>query len=208
MDPIYTHHTLTIASFIGSVAFALSGFFVGARKKLDVMGIAMLAFLTANGGGIIRDLLIGKPPVILTSMEPFWITAVVVATALIFRLHWLADLEKRWFFVVCDGVGLVAFAITGSLIGIEQNVHFFGVLTLALLTATGGGIIRDLLVNEVPELLHGGFYGSIALLLGGAIYGLHIMGWISPLSLLLLFGTALATRLIAYRQAWRLPRVK
>ena len=79
-------------------------------------------------------------------------------------------------------------------------------LVLSLLTATGGSIVRDLLVNEVPEVLHGGFYGTIALLLGAAIYGLYLGGWVNPISLLTLFGIALALRLLAYHRQWRLPK--
>ncbi len=208
MQSIYYIQTLYIASFVGSVAFALSGFLVGTRKHLDVMGIFILAFLTANGGGVVRDLLVGRAPSMLISTEPFWLTAGVVCLATIFKLQRLAGLERRWIFVVCDGVGLVAFGVTGALIGLEEQVHFFGVLTLSLLTATGGGIIRDLLVNEVPEVLHGDFYGSIALLLGAALYVLNMFGWINPGSILSVFAGAFAMRIFAYKQKWRLPKIK
>ncbi len=207
MEITFYLQMLAVASFVGSVAFAVSGFLVGARKGLDVMGIFILAFLTANGGGVIRDLLVARSPAILYSMEPFWVTGGVMLLASACRLQRLAGLERRWFFVISDGIGLVAFGITGALIGIEAGVHFFAVLVLSLLTATGGGIVRDLLVNEVPEVLHGGFYGTIALLLGAAIYGLHLGGWVTPISLITVFALALALRLIAYHRQWRLPKV-
>ncbi len=199
---------LYIASFVGSIAFALSGFLVGARKKLDIMGIFILAILTANGGGVVRDLLVDRPPSLLQSTEPFWLTAGVVILAWFFKLQRLAGLENRWLFIICDAVGLVAFGITGALIGLEENVHFFGVLTLSLLTATGGGIIRDLLVNEVPEVLHGGFYGSVALLLASAIYLLQLAQWVNPVSILIAFSLALAIRLLAYHKKWHLPKAE
>jgi len=208
LEPSFYLQVLTVASFVGSVAFAISGFLVGARKGLDVMGIFILAFLTANGGGVIRDLLVDRPPAVLFTMTPFWVTGGVMLLAIVFKLQRLAGLERRWFFIVSDGVGLVAFGITGALIGIDAGVHFFGVLVLALLTATGGGMVRDLLVNEVPEVLHGGFYGSIALLLGAIIYLLHWAGWVNPLSLVAVFGVALAVRMIAYLRHWRLAKVQ
>jgi len=208
LEPSFYLQVLTVASFVGSVAFAISGFLVGARKGLDVMGIFILAFLTANGGGVIRDLLVDRPPAVLFTMTPFWVTGGVMLLAIVFKLQRLAGLERRWFFIVSDGVGLVAFGITGALIGIDAGVHFFGVLVLALLTATGGGMARDLLVNEVPEVLHGGFYGSIALLLGAIIYLLHWAGWVNPLSLVAVFGVALAVRMIAYLRHWRLAKVQ
>lgn len=206
MDAIYYEQTHYIASLIGAVAFAISGFLLGARRQLDIMGIFILAFLTANGGGLIRDVMVGRQPAILINTEPFWITALVIVGGLLLRLHQLPNLERRWAFVVCDGVGLAAFGITGALVGIEENVHFFGVLTLSLLTATGGGMIRDLLVNEVPEVLYGGFYGSIALLLGGTIYALNEYGWMNPATLLAAFCCALVMRIVAYRGEWRLPK--
>ena len=73
------------------------------------------------------------------------------------------------------------------MIGIEKGLHFFGVVTLSFLTATGGGIARDMLVNEVPLVLHGDFYGSVAILLGVAIYLFHSAGLMNPVSLSMVF---------------------
>lgn len=207
MSEIYYTQTIYIASLIGGVAFALSGYLVGVRGKLDIMGIFILAFLTANGGGVLRDLLVGREPSVLKDMEPFWLVAGVVALAVLLRFHRFDDLEKSWIFVVCDSAGLVASAVTGALVGIEENIHFFGVLTLALLTATGGGIIRDMLVNRVPEVLHGGFYGSVALLLAGCLYMFNISGFLSPISIFSAFALAFAIRLVAYRRNWHLPKL-
>jgi uncharacterized membrane protein YeiH len=207
MGEIVQAEVMHVAAMVGGVAFALSGFLVGARKNLDIMGIFILAFLTANGGGLIRDLLVDRPPAILGSMEPFWIAAGVTGLSLLFRVHKLETVEKRWFFIVCDAVGLVAFSITGSLIAIEEQVHFFGFLTLSFLTATGGGILRDLLVGNIPEILHSGFYGSIAILLSVAIYAVYFSGLLNPYSLLLMFPAFLSLRLIAYHYAWRLPKI-
>lgn len=198
---------VTAASMIGGAAFALSGYLAGARKKLDLMGIFIVAFLTANGGGVLRDVLIGRPPVILHSTESFWLTACVVTFAALLRMQRFDHLEKSWFFVVSDSIGLVAFGITGALVAIEGNLHFFGVLTLALLTATGGGIIRDVLTNTVPEVLHSGFYGSVALILAIALYALHTTALLTPLSIPLVFTAALILRLIAYWKNWQLPKI-
>lgn len=199
-------HAIQVAGVVGSIAFAASGFMVGARKKLDLMGILILAFLTANGGGVLRDLLTGQKPVIMKSAEPFWIVGLTVALCLAFRLQKRSGLERSWIFVCSDGVGLVAFGITGAMTGITLGAHFFGVLTLSLLTAVGGGIIRDLLVNEVPEVLHGGFYGSVALLLGCALFALHVAGWMNPVTILAVFAAGLALRFVAYRYKWSLPK--
>lgn len=202
-------HALVVhaASVIGGVAFALSGYLVGWRKQLDLMGIFIVAFLTANGGGIIRDVLLGRQPAILLSTEPFWLTACVVLAASLLKLQHWTNLERRWLFVVSDGIGLVAFGITGAVIALEAQLHFFGILMLSLLTATGGGIIRDILVNELPEVLHTGFYGSVALLIALALYTLNHVGLLSPAFTLVVFALGLLVRLVAYHRQWQLPKL-
>lgn len=196
-----------IAVIIGGLAFALSGVLVGIRKDLDVMGVFILAFLTANGGGVLRDLLIDRQPAVLASLTPLWITSAVVAGAWLLKIQRGTTLERTWFFVISDGVGLVAFSISGGLAGIEEGLHFFGVITLAFLTATGGGIVRDLLVNEVPLVLRADFYGSVALLLGVAVYVLHLADAVNLLTLTVLFAAGLILRLTAYKYKWQLPKL-
>ena len=97
-----------------AIAFALSGFMAAARKKLDVMGIFILAFLTANGGGVVRDLLVGRTPAIMHSMLPFWLAAGTMMLAMAFRLQDRASMEHNQIFIISDSVGLVAFGITGA----------------------------------------------------------------------------------------------
>lgn len=207
MEEAVQNQMMFIASITGAIAFALSGFLVGAKKNRDIMGIFILAFLTANGGGVIRDVLVDRPIGILQSTVPFWIAAGVRLGAWLLKLQKLQTIENQWFFVVCDAIGLVAFGITGALISIEAQIHFFGLLTLSFLTATGGGILRDMLVNNIPEVLHSGFYGSVAILLGGVIFFLHSALLLNPLSLTCVFAGALALRLVAYRYGWKLPKL-
>ena len=195
------------ASTIGGIAFALSGYLAATRKELDLMGIFIVAFLTANGGGVLRDLLINHPPVLLHSTQPFWLTTCVVIFAALFKLQRLDYLEKSWFFVVSDGIGVVAVGITGALVAIEENLHVFAVVTLALLTAVGGGIIRDILTNKVPLVLHSGFNGSVTLILAVILYGLHQIAQLTPLSIILVFTAALILRLIAHWRNWTLPKI-
>ena len=206
MEDVAQAQIMYIAATVGGIAFALSGFLVGARKNLDIMGIFILSFLAANGGGLIRDLLVDRSPVILLDNEPFLLTAGVVLVAGVCRLHRFAALEKSWLFVVCDAVGLVAFGITGALVAVDVKSHFFGFMTLSFLTATGGGILRDMLAGNVPEVMHSGFYGSVAILLGAAIFALHAGGLLNPFTLLCVFACALSLRLVAYRYGWKLPK--
>ncbi|MFW0776502.1 MAG: trimeric intracellular cation channel family protein [Rickettsiales bacterium] len=206
MEDAIQNQIMYLASTIGGVAFALSGYLIGARKNLDIMGVFILAFLTANGGGILRDLLVDRTPVILLSTQPFWLATTVTLTAWLFKIQRLETIDRRWFFVICDAIGLVAFGITGALVAIEEQVHFFSFLTLSFLTATGGGMLRDLLVGNVPEVLHSGFYGSIAIFLSFSMYFLHIEQALNPITLLAVFIFSITLRLVAYRFKWRLPK--
>lgn len=194
-----------IASLIGTVAFALSGYLLGIRKELDIMGLFILAMLTACGGGALRDVLVGETPRVLQNINAFLWVGGTVALAMLTRIHRFPGLERRWIFIISDSVGLVAFAITGALVGVEHQLHLFGVMTLAFLTATGGGILRDMLVNDVPELLGSGFYGSVALIIGAGVWGLALYGWLHPTSLIVLFIAGLTLRLIAHWRGWHLP---
>lgn len=207
MDVVAETHAMNIASLVGGIAFAFSGFLVGARHKLDWMGLFILAFLTANGGGILRDVLTDRPLTILLSNEPFLIAVSVSLLGVIFKLHRKQAIENRWFFVCADAVGLVAFALMGSLVALEIKAPFFGFVTLAFLTAAGGGILRDILVNQVPDVLHSGFYGSIAILVAVAIYLLNMAEFVNSFSLLAVFAAGLLLRLFAFHHNWTLPKL-
>lgn len=126
MDASDLYH---FSSIVGSVAFALSGLLVGARNRLDLMGLSVLAFVTANGGGVLRDLLISRPPALIQDAEPFIISGGAVLLAAFLRLHRKPYFEERWYFLFCDSLGLVAFSLTGALIGLQVQAHCFGVLT-------------------------------------------------------------------------------
>jgi uncharacterized membrane protein YeiH len=195
------------SSFIGTVAFALSGFLMGVRSRLDIMGIFIVSALPAAGGGVVRDVLVGRVPNLLVNIEPVLLITGTILVAFLFKLHQKADLERKMLFVVSDSLGLVAFSISGALVGIEAGLSVFGVIILAFITAVGGGIIRDVLVNNVPMILRGGFYGSVAVLVAATLYFLNIAGYNNLFTSLGLLIYGLTLRLLAYFRHWELPRV-
>lgn len=197
-----------LASWIGGIAFALSGFLVGARKDLDVMGIFILAFLTGNGGGIMRDVFIGRVPSAITDFSAIFLVVLAFIAGVCLLRFTNIDVEKRRLFIICDSLGLVAFALTGTLAGIDAGLNIIGVMVLSFLTATGGGIVRDVLVNEVPAVFRSEFYGSVAVLLALIVYGLHEYGHDSDGAIATVFAFALCLRLIAHKMGWHLPRLK
>ena len=198
---------LLIAEYLGIAAFALSGYYIGVREKLDLLGIYLSAFLTALGGGIIRDLLADRAPISLTDPLPT-LTVLAVTTLLIARrVHRQSAIYSKTLFVFVDAMGMVSFAISGALVALEAGFNAAGITLLAFSTAVGGGILRDVLINKVPYVLHGGFYGIIAIGIGLAVWLLHLLGWDNSLLLTLLFLGGVTLRMIAYRRRWALPRL-
>lgn len=197
---------LSIANIIGSSAFALTGFMIGVKKRLDWVGIFTLAMLTANGGGVTRDLLVGRTPSLMKTPWPFITIILTLVMASIFRIHHRLDkIEQNLIFVSTDAIGLVAFSLTGSLVGIAYDFSIFGVITLAFTSAVGGGIIRDLMVNEIPFALQGEPYAAFALLIGIIIYCLNALQINYPALMLITCVFAGIMRVIAYKNHWKIP---
>jgi len=133
------------------------------------------------------------------------VVVAVLVVLIVFRLHTKASLENRFVFLLSDSIGLASFSITGSLIALEHHLNFTDVLALTFITAVGGGIARDVIINEVPFVFTTGFYGTIALIMGALMYLLDRLGLINgyALSLLLIVGTTL--RMVAYYKKWSIP---
>ncbi len=197
---------LELADIIGIISFALSGFLIATYYKLDILGVFISAFLTALGGGMIRDVIANKTPYVLNNYLPIILVSTTLFLAFIFKLHKTTNnLESKTWFIVSDAIGLVSFAITGSLIGIKADFNFLGVLMLAFLTAVGGGTIRDILINKIPFILVSEFYATIAIIVGLITYFLHLSNCISISTLTITFIFGVSLRLLAYYKKWSLP---
>ncbi|ADU65050.1 trimeric intracellular cation channel family protein [Desulfurispirillum indicum] len=197
----------TIADIIGICAFALAGFLVGVRKELDILGICIAAFLTALGGGIIRDTIVQTTPFAFREIYPFICIVSVIVLAIALKVHQRQNLDQNRLFIVADSIGLVAFSITGTLIALENNLNIFGVIFLAFLTATGGGIVRDALVNEIPFVLNADFYGSVAIITAMLILLADMLGVLDHTAIFIIGTLCLALRLFAYFRGWQLPKL-
>jgi len=152
---------------LGTIAFAISGVLVAMEKKLDLFGVFIIAFVTAVGGGTLRDMLIGSTPVgwMQNSTYVFVILG-TVAFAILFR-NYLKYFRKSLFLFDTIGIGLY------TMVGIEKglNVGLLPIMCIALgtMTASFGGVIRDILCNEIPVIFRKEIYAT-ACILGGASY--------------------------------------
>lgn len=198
---------LQLADFIGIISFALSGFLIAVHYKLDILGVLISSFLTALGGGMIRDVISNETPFIFTNTTPIILVVSTIFLSFIFKLHNINNIEGKTAFIVSDAIGLASFAITGSLIAIENNFNFLGVLILAFLTAVGGGTTRDILINKVPFILVSEFYATVAIIVGLIIYALNIFNIMNLFTLIIVFIFGVSLRLLAYYKKWNLPKL-
>ena len=198
---------LILVDILGIVAFAVSGFLVGTRNNLDVLGVVIAASLTALGGGIVRDTILSVTPFAFKTLYPATALFVVIFLAFIIKIHRFGSIEKRWLFVVTDTIGLVAFSITGALLAISAGYNFFGVIILSFITAMGGGVIRDILINQVPAVLISDFYGSISVIVSILLLLLHVSDLLNQTTILIVAIFSIALRLVAYKYKWELPKI-
>ncbi|PIT18449.1 hypothetical protein BGI32_00980 [Snodgrassella alvi] len=194
-----------LINIIGTVAFAVSGYLVGFRKRLDILGVVIVALLTAVGGGMMRDALVGHIPMIFKSNTALWTIFITLLLSWGFHLQYQRHRALAIWFVVADALGLAAFSLTGAQVGLALELNWFGVVTLAFVTAVGGGILRDILVNEVPIILRSDIYGTIAILLGLLLCLLDHWKMVTPWSINLLFISGVLSRLLAYHYNFTLP---
>jgi uncharacterized membrane protein YeiH len=196
-------HTLDL---IGIFVFAISGALLAVRKNFDVFGMAVLAEVTALGGGLFRDLVIGAvPPAAFTDLGYF--LTPLLATLLVFFLH--PQVERIQVAVnVFDAAGLGLFCVAGTIKAYEYGLGLTASAGLGLTTAVGGGVLRDVLANEVPSLLRWDrdLY-AVPAIVGSALVALCIRyDVLNPLTSSLAVITAFVLRLLAMRYHWRAPR--
>lgn len=196
------------ADILGIFAFALSGFLVGVRNNLDLLGLIIAASLTALGGGVVRDVLLGRTPFAFNEYYPAITVLTTIFLAFTLRLYRREQIERQWLFVISDSIGLVAFSITGALLAIEAEFNFFGVIILSFLTAVGGGVLRDVMINQVPSVLISDFYGSIALIVSIILISLSGFNALGTFGVAVTALIAITLRLLAYKNQWHLPKLR
>ncbi|HEY8443472.1 MAG TPA: trimeric intracellular cation channel family protein [Clostridia bacterium] len=195
---------LNAFEIIGTIAFAISGALIAIRKQLDLFGVIFLAVITAVGGGVFRDLLIGTtPPTAFRNPAACFIS---IATALLVFLLYnekLSKLEK--IVTISDALGLGVFTAIGCRTVLLHNVEgAFAVVFMGMCTGVGGGIIRDVLVNDIPFVLKKEIY-AVASIIGGLCYYLIRQYFSDVISLYVCCLVVFAIRLIAIRFNINLP---
>lgn len=196
----------TFINIGGTIAFAASGTLAAIRKQLDMFGIIVIAFVTSIGGGTIRDVLIGHLPVrwILDTT----IIAIIVGTAIITILlrKSIEKLDKTLTFF--DSLGLGFFTLRGIEAAIEQGLNMYTCIILGTITACFGGVIRDILLNEIPTLFHKEIYGTACIVGGFCYFGLIKTALPKDVIDLMVVGIIFGIRIVAVKYNVSLPTVK
>ena len=163
--------------------------------------------MTAFGGGVVRDLLTQREPFIFHENYPISIVLLTITLAYLLKLHKHTKLDDNIVFKLSDSIGLSTFAFTGAVVALEAHFNFAGVVFVSFLTAVGGGIIRDMMMNKIPFVLTNDFYGTVAILMGACVWALEVFNLRNNLSSSLLLILGVLLRLLAIKYKWKLPKL-
>ena len=193
-----------ILDLVGTAAFAASGAWVGVRKHMDLFGVLVLGTVTAVGDGTLRDLLLGDIPPFSMKDEYYIYIAIAVSVAVFANRNRFKAFEKPLLYF--DAIGLGTFVVIGSTKAIDFQLGPLGAVLMGVMTGTAGGVIRDLLANQVPLILRREIYASACIAGGMFLVLLEQLGTPRPAAALLAAGTVIGVRLLAIHYDWSLPR--
>lgn len=197
---------LVAVEVAGTLAFAVSGLIEATRRRMDIVGVVSVAFVSAFGGGTVRDLLLGRRPLFwVEHTEYVWLVlALTLVAPLVLRAarHHVTDRIM----VTADALGLGLFAISGTSLAAAAGMPPVVSLLMGAITAVFGGVLRDVLCNEIPQVFHDHVPYTLCALVGGALFLLlDAYGVQPPVSTLAGIAAATGLRMLAVARGWRIP---
>ncbi len=194
---------LSIIFMIAITGEAVSGALSAGRRNMDMFGVAFVAFITALGGGTVRDILLGNFPVVWTQHMIYIYLTIGAGIATMFIAHFVQRLRRM--FLLMDAMGLVAFTIIGCDVALKLGYDIPVVIMSGITTGIFGGILRDILCNSTPQVLREELYASVSILV--AVQYLLMLHFNVPVNIALIvaFVTGLSIRMLAIRYKWSLP---
>lgn len=203
---IYYPQIILYLDYFGTVAFAVTGAFKAIEQKSDLVGVVILSTIAGLSGGIIRDVLFGRFPPAALSDPTYFLLTICTGFILFFSYH---KLKKHWnVFLKCDAIGLGVFTIIGATMAYAIFGPNLLLITFAgLITATGGGILRDVFVNEIPLVFVRELYATASF--GGVII-FYVLVLLADPVIAAIAGIVTATgiRLLAMKYDWNLPKAR
>ncbi len=199
-----TVNLLYSLDLLGTAAFAASGALAGIRRDMDLFGVLMLGMVTAIGGGTVRDLLLGDTPPFIFKDETYFYLSIFVSLALFLFHHRLGILQLPLLYL--DALGLGTFVVIGTGKALDFQMGFIGSVMMGVMTATAGGMMRDILSSQVPLVLQKEVYASACLAGGTLLYLLHHTPLPTPWALIISALTVIVLRICAIHFNWSLPK--
>ena len=203
---LYVQNLLEI---IGILAFAISGMMAGFKRQMDIVGIAMVSGLTAFGGGPLRDILLDRRPLFWFE-HSYWLLVIIamVIVAVWFVRNKHVDYTLRMI-EVPDAVGLALFTILGIQVAAQQNLPWLVTILMGVISATFGGVLRDIVCGEKPQLFFDHKPYAVIAFLGGLLYvGLMTLTNVSYTSEVVTFAVIVFLRLFSLYRGWSLFKTK
>lgn len=194
---------MTFIYLVAIVAEAMSGALAAGRRNMDIFGVAVIAFVTALGGGTVRDVILGNFPIGWTQ-HPEYVGLVIGAGLLTTLIAPYMHKLKR-LFLALDAMGLVAFSLIGCDIALRLDYGVPVVIMAGMITGICGGVVRDVLCNQVPVVFQRELYASVSLVVCCLFLGLRALDVNHALNTALSFTVGLTLRMLAIRFGWRLP---
>lgn len=208
-------HIIFFLELIGTIAFAASGAMTGIRRDMDVFGVCVLGVITAVGGGMTRDVILGYVPGALTN--PVYVSVAVVASLavfglLLFQRNIFEETFGIWYnqiMLVMDSLGLGIFTVMGVMVGVDRGYegNLFLLAFLGTLTGVGGGLLRDVLAEQPPYILHRHIYACASVL--GAVCCVLVYRFAGRIPGVAVGSAAVVIiRFLAVHYRWNLPQIK
>ena len=199
-------HTLfALVDLLGTIAFGISGAVAATQRRLDLFGVYAVTYMTACGGGIVRDLCLGAVPPVGISDWRYVACSAFAATLTIWASPWVERIQYPVTFF--DSLGLGFFAVVGAHKALSYTANIEAAIVLGTITAVGGGVLRDVLLNRLPVILEKEIY-ALAALVGASIQVVaEINGWPLGVTTWCATGVCCVIRLLAVRYSWGLPVV-
>jgi len=199
-------HVVLAADLAGTVVFAIEGAIAAILGGLDLLGVLVLSFVVALGGGIVRDLLLGATPP--SAIRDWRYPALAFAAGLLtFLLHAQIAALPASLLITLDAAGLALFAAAGAEKALDYRIHPFMAILMGAITGCGGGVIRDMLLARIPMVLVANVYASAALLGAAVVVVCRRLGWPPAVATALGCAACFTLRLVAVHYNWQLPRI-
>jgi len=196
---------ITYLDYFGTIVFAMTGCLVAARKQSDILAFILLGLLTAVGGGTLRDLLIGRTPVFWLIDEIYLLLTITTAVIMFIGLHHIERIRHyRSMLLWSDAVGISTFTIIGTHIAVQSGIGFVPAILLGVSTACFGGILRDVLSNEITLIFRNDIYMT-ACIFGSIIYQIFYYFGYETLAVPMAFLACFSVRGLAIRYRLKLP---